>query len=382
MLSHSVTTLYTAAFSIIYILFNIKKLKEKDIFIKCIINAIFILLVSIMFWLPLLEVTYYADYAIMDATVMKTNGEFASKNTISFMQLVKDKGEENGTTFLIGLPTIISIFLTIFVCKHVDNKYKEYYLISIIFALTSIFMTSMFFPWRIMPDFICKLQYPWRMIGFFNFFISFVCAINLEYIIKKLFKKDIFRMIFIMLFIILSIIDSISIMSQFFTTDNTLDQKYETKTLDNRRISHKQINRDYMPLKALYLQNKYVQDREDKTYILEGNAKILEERKENLKDEIKIENVEKDTVLEFPYYYYVGYKIKLETENEVKEVNAIESKHGYLSCIIEEDVKEGTIIVEYVGTIITYSSYIISAISLIIFIGYIICERKKGEENV
>ena len=78
MLSHTVTTLYTLLFCIVFILFNIKKLKNKEIIKKCIINIIFILLVSMLFWMPLLEATSKADYAIMNDGIMRTNGRFAS----------------------------------------------------------------------------------------------------------------------------------------------------------------------------------------------------------------------------------------------------------------------------------------------------------------
>ena len=126
MLSHTVTTLYTALFCIIYVLFHIKKLKDKEVIKKCIINIIFILLVSMLFWMPLLEATNYAKYTIMDDTAMRTNGYLTSENVISFSQLFKDKMEENGTTFIIGLPTIIAIVLTIFTIKKVNNnKYSN-----------------------------------------------------------------------------------------------------------------------------------------------------------------------------------------------------------------------------------------------------------------
>ena len=381
MLSHTVTTLYTALFCIIYILFHIKKLKDKEVIKKCIINVIFILLVSMLFWMPLLEATHYAEYTIMDDATMRTNGYWASDNVISFSQLFKDKLEEDGTTFVIGLPTIIAIILTIFVIKKVNNSYKEYYILSIIFSLICLFMVSKFFPWTIMPGLICKLQYPWRMLGFFIFFISFVCGVNLYYITQSLTKKNTLRIIIISIFIISLITYSIYNMSKFFTKNPSQDERYERMILNNTKISHKQINRDYMPLKALYLQNSYVVEREDRTYILEGNANILEEQKVNLKDILKVENIEKGTILEFPYYYYVGYEIKLETNNGTEKLEAAESKNGYLSCSIEKNIEVGKITIEYVGTTITYISYGISAISLIAFIVYIIYERKKGEEN-
>ena len=98
MLSHTVTTLYIALFSVIYVLFNIEKLKDKEIIKKCIINVIFILLVSMLFWMPMLEATSAAKYTIMDDKTMRTNGRFVADNVISFSQLFKDKGEENGTS--------------------------------------------------------------------------------------------------------------------------------------------------------------------------------------------------------------------------------------------------------------------------------------------
>lgn len=377
MLSHTVTTLYTAIFCIIYILFNISKLKDKEVIKKCVINAIFILLVSMLFWMPLMEAATQADYTIMDDNTMRTTSSFASQNTISFSQLFKNREEENGTIFLLGTPTIITIILTIFVAKKVDNKYKDLYLLCVIFALISLFMTSRFFPWSIMPNFICKLQYPWRMMGFFNFFISFVCGINLYLILKKIPKKDTIKLIIVTIFVVISIMSSIHIVSQFFATDKNKDKEYETNILENKKISHMRINRDYMPLKAINLQKTYVLTRKDETYVLDGSAEIIEENKENLEDRMKIKNAKKDTVLEFPYYYYPGYKIEIETEEGVKELKAVESEHGYLSCVLQDDIKEGNITVKYVGTAITYISYSVSAISLVVFIGYIIYERKK-----
>ena len=383
MLSHTVTTLYTAIFAIIYIIFNAKKIKQKEIIRKCIINIIFILLISMFFWLPLLEATSVCDYAIMNDEIMRTNGDFVAYNTISFSQLFKDKGEENGTTFLIGIPTILMFALTIFTYKKVNSSYKEFYLLSIILSLISIFMTSKFFPWKIMPEILCKLQYPWRLICFFNFFVSFICGVNMYILLKNLIKKNNIRIIVSIIFVTLSIISSIKIMSQFYASDNELDNKYETAILKNKKISHMSINRDYMPVRAIKLQNSYVLQRKDTTYILEGSANIINENKVNLTDNIKIENITKDTTLEFPYYYYVGYKVTIEMpDGNVKDINPIESKNGYLSCIITQNIDSAVIKVQYVGTTITYISYIISLISLIGFIIYVIYEIKKGEKNV
>lgn len=376
MLSHTVSTIYTALFCILFVLLNIKKLKEKEIITKCLINVIFILIVSMLFWMPLLEATSKADYVIMNDTLMRTNGDFAYQNTMSFLELFKNR-EENVTTFLLGIPTIFAMLLTVLTYRKIDDKYKEFYLICIIFSLISLFMTSRFFPWKVMPGFICKLQYPWRMLGFMVFFISFVCGTNLQIFIKEFLKKDILRIIFLTIFIVLAIFSSINIMSQFFAEDKNKDMQYETEILENKKITHLRINREYMPVKALALKNIDIIIREDKTYILEGKANIINENKENLTDIIKIENVKKDTILEFPYFYYIGYEVIVETNDNVYKIIPTESKNGYLSCLIENDIDNAIVTVKYVGTVITKISYIVSLIGLILFIVYIIYEKKK-----
>ncbi len=377
MLTHTVTTLYTMIFSIVYILFNYKKLKNIDIIKKCIINVIFILLISMLFWAPLLEAKSKAEYTILNDEIMRTYGDFAQNNTILFSQLFKDIGEEDGTTFKLGLPTIITILITLFVAKKVEKEYKEIYLLNIIFSIFSIFMCSRFFPWSIMPNIFCKLQYPWRMLGFFNFFISFVCGVNLYIILKGFIKLDILKIVILFIFVILSITDSLIIQSQFFEKNKDLDYKYEKYILENRKISHMNINRDYMPVKAIKLQNSYVSEREDKTYILSGSVEFKEEIKDNLHDTVKIKNGTKDSLIEFPYFYYPGYEIIITHGDNKTSINSFESEHGYVSCVLPEDIDDGEIEITYVGTFITYFSYTISFLSLILFCIYVVYENKK-----
>lgn len=382
MLSHTITTLYVALFCIIYLLFNVKKLKNIEIIKKCLINIIFILLVSMLFWLPMLTATSNVEYAIMNDEIISTNGEYAQQHVISLSQLFVDKYEENGTTFLVGIPTILVLLLTIYTASKIDSKYKEFYLTFFIFTLISIFMCSKFFPWKIMPNLLCKLQYPWRMVGFFNFFASFICGVNLYIVLRNISKRDTLRLCLTLAITIVTIWNSMAIISKFFTKNPGIDEEYLKIIYNNKKISHFSINRDYMPTKAILLQNTYVKERQDKTYILDGYAEITNETKENLHDEIFIKNIQKDTELEFPYYCYPGYEIKIISDNTEEVVRYQESRNGYVSYIMPEDAENIKIVVNYVGTKITYMSYIVSFVSFIIFVIYVIYERKKEKENV
>lgn len=382
LLTHTVTTFYTAIICFVYILFNIKKLKEKEIIKKLLINVVFILLVSALFTMPMLEAKFSAEYTIFDNELMVTNSEYVYENTLEIRDLFIYNGNslpesyKKSAIYIIGVPIFTLMCLTIFVYKKIDKKYKDFYIISWIFAIVSLFMCTKYCPWFLLPNILCTLQYPWRMLTFFAFFISFALGINLYILIKMLFNKDITRVIVASILTILMIIYTIPILLEFTSNDKTVDIEYENKILNNPKINYMSINREYMPKKALLLQRTYLKERNDETYILEGQASIINENKEGFTDIIELENIQKNTILEFPYLYYPGYKITLEDNTKLE---AIETEHGFVGCKVAQDIEKTKITVEYKGTAVTYVSYVISFVSFIIFVVY--CYKKNKNNN-
>ena len=248
-------------------------------------------------------------------------------------------------------------------------------------------MCTRFFPWKYMPDIFCKLQYPWRMLGFFIFFASVLSGINLQLIIEKISKKETINIILAVFSIAIITFLGIHTVSKFiqrdkerseekytlegYTRSATVDETYENSIMENKKISHMSINREYLPVKALVLQHTYMMERENKIYVLSGNASIYDEYKDNIRLTAKIENLEENTILELPYLYYPGYKITVQDESgKIMELNSEESENGYLSTRIE-GIKNGLIKVEYIGSQITKISYILSMISIVAFAIYI-----------
>lgn len=376
-LTHTVTTFYMAIFCAIYVLLNVEKFKDKSILKKIIINVVFILLISMCFLAPMLEAKQLADYAIFDSKIMSTNGDYVYSNTIELSEFFTDIGKENATTYIIGVPTFVLMCLTIFTFTKVDKKYKDFYIVAILFSIISMFMSSKYCPWFVFPDFLCKLQYPWRMMGFFAFFISFVVGVNIYVLLKTLFDKDITRLIVATVIIVLSVAYTMPIVQQYATDDMQRDEKWENNVVENPYIYHMSINREYLPTKALYLQRTYLKDKEDKIYILSGDATIVEEEKKDLSITATLENITEGTVIEFPFFYYPGYEIILEQDGNVVKLKSEESDNGFVSAVVNTDIDNCKISVKYVGTTITYASYIISAFGLLGFALYIIKERKN-----
>ena len=373
-LSHTITTLYTGLFCIIYILFNYKKLKDKEIIKKLLINFIFIITITMLFYLPMMEAKMHADYAIFSDELMKTTSSYSQEKTLDISEFFFDKGEEYDSIYIIGIPIALLLVFTIYTVRKIDKKYKSIYMVFVLFTIIAAFMCTKYFPWKYMPNFLCKLQYPWRMMGYFNFFTAFICGINI-YILISLIKNRELKYVLVIITIILLIIYTLSILSQFKSDDMEKDTKYEEFVL-KRNISYMNVNRDYLPIKALSVLDTYLEKRENKTYILNGNANIVSEEKENLVLNLEISDANEGTVLEFPYIYYPGYEVKLiEKDNEIK-IKTFESENGFVAMQLPKNIEKCKIEVKFEPTIITKVSYIGSAIAIIAFVIYIHSENK------
>lgn len=380
LLTHTISTVYTALFCLIFVLFNLKAFFNKEVIKKCLINIVFILLVSAMFIIPMLEFKFTAEYAILEPDVMKTNAENVYTKTIKPSQFLKDIGEDNGVSFVVGIPFITMILLGILAFRKIDKEHKDFYISFLLLGVISIIMCTYLFPWRFMPDILCTLQYPWRLLGFAFFFFAPVCAMNVYYLLNSINKKWLKAIAWLLA---IAIIAGFTVMelNQYPTNDTSLDAKYEGKNKENPQIDYFAINRDNMPKKALYNQFGYLETRKDNTEVISGNVNIVSENKEALHLEIEIENAKKDTKLELPYLFYPGYTITLEYNGKTTEIDYYESEYGFVAINLPEDIETGKITVDYTATVLEKTAYAISAISIVGFTVYVVCFRKKWKKE-
>lgn len=414
-LTHTISTEYSAIFALLYIIFNFKQLKNKGVIRKIVINVIFILAITTFFTVPLMEHKILGNYVIFNSTSMKSLPSDVQNSTIKISQLFKDIGEVNGVSFKIGIPLIILTLLGIVSYKKVDKNIRSEYITFAVIAMISLAMVTKLFPWIIMPKTLTTLQFAWRMLAFFEFALSIICAINLYYFIDIICKKsnknskntkvhtkteNLYNML--LLFAIIVIIISMMKIDYNYSYEKEkflTDEEYETKI--NEKNSIWSINREYLPEKVdvKELGKSYLDYREDKVYVLEGNATIINEKKKDLQLEFDIENYKANTILELPYVYYLGYKVTIEQkDNEIKtkmtntynetrivkidkksteNIRTLESNNGMLAIKLDENIESAHITVKYTGTTIEKVAYVISAISIITFIGYVIYSKKQ-----
>lgn len=389
-LTHTISTEYSAIFALLYIVFNFKQLKNKGVIRKIAINVIFILAITTFFTVPLMEHKILGNYVIFNSTSMKSLPSDVQNSTIKISQLFKDIGEVNGVSFKVGIPLIILMLLGIVSYKKMDKNIKSEYITFAVIAMISLAMVTKLFPWIIMPKILTTLQFAWRMLAFFEFALSIICAINLYYFIDIICKKssknskdtkvhtkteNLYNML--LLFAIIVIITSMMKIDYNYSYEKEkflTDEEYETKI--NEKNSIWSINREYLPEKVdvKKLGTSYLDYRENRVYVLDGNSTITNEKKKGLQLEFDIENYKANTILELPYTYYLGYTVTTE-QNE--KIQMFESDNGMLAIKLDENIESAHITVKYTGTIIEKVSYLISAISIMTFIGYVIYSKKQ-----
>ena len=375
-LSHTITTIYVALFAIIYVLLNIKKLKDVEIWKKAIVNIIISFLICAFYAIPLLEHCFGGEYAIFSGEKMGSTGMAVYSSALGLKDLFANEIGNQEIRFSIGIVTCILTLLTFLCFKKVKKEHDKIYSDFLILAIISLFMCTKLFPWVIMPSFLTVIQFAWRNLGFFAFFISLVCGINAVVFAENIIKEKVWKETFLF-GIILSIFvfAFLGVFRDFRFDDISKESDLDRKVRERETIGAFQVNREYMPLKALN-NIKYVMERENKTYVLEGSADIVSEQKVKLEDSITLNNVTDGTVLELPYLYYLCYDANISYDGgEEEDIEITESENGFLSVKLKNS-DTANLTIRYTGTVLEKISYIISGLGIILCIIYIFREGK------
>ncbi len=378
LLSHNISSLIAIILSMFFILLHFKKLfKNEDstqIWKNLLVNAFFIILIVLFFYVPLLEHKLATEYVAMSQEGMATK-EFVASHAIHLYQLVFDKfgygvsvplneGTSNEMSFSLGLSIFIPLLLTPICYRKIKKNKRFLYLSTLMLGIITAFIATKWFPWEKVPSIFILIQFPWRMLLFSTFLLSIISGINVCKFIKS--SKELLIIVLIILVYIGIYLSSIII----FDRNYDISYIYEIESIENiYAFSQQSTNHEYLPKKA---KTPYIQDRENGVIVLSGNTQIRNQIKERNNMQFTIAETSEKSILELPYIYYLGYDIKLNG----KEIKYEESEYGFISIAIQEN-ETGIITVKYTGTKLSKISTSISIIGIIGFIIYVNIERKK-----
>ncbi|NLL02286.1 MAG: hypothetical protein GX265_04625 [Mollicutes bacterium] len=363
-LTHTITTFYTALIVFIYLLFNFKKVFKKDIIKKICIALSFIFFLTSFYTIPLIEQKLHANINIF------TNHELFNSNNVSIRSLFLSNlfpfaGNQSmdGIVYYLLIPTIMMLLFSIYNYKNIKLDNKEMFLQFFIIGSICLLMTTNIFPWKYMPKMLLYIQFPWRLLVFVTFFYSLSSILILITLKDNLIKPVSYFLI--MIFLILSV-DSINLTRLITYTEDQV----------NASTSGIGAINDYLPSKVL--KNYEYYNHRGKDLVItsgSGDASLNSLSVPFTNFDIYVEKG--PMTVEFPMLYYYGYTSYC-TNKKKEPLEVKESKNGFVEVVFD---KSCNATLNFTGSTLTKVSYYLTLLTLITFI-YFVVKITLREKNV
>jgi len=360
--SHLVLTLYFTIFVAIILLINIKKILNKKAIIAMLCSTIIVLLITSSFWVPLLEHKIKGDYVVFVKDEMMTYDKIQTfrldlENHIN-------KGYKDELEVYTSSIVIILCLYTIFnINKYAKDKMQLSFIISII-SIVAIFISTVFFKFKWVPNFLLNIQFPWRVCAFLCLATSILAGAA----INNFNKSNIQIIIIIVALVCMSDINYV-----FSNYDLTYVNGVSFEDASSIKKGGLGWHKEYLPVKAR--ENlEYLLSKDQEVLIKSGNAKIDIINNKTPLLEFNINTKEK-TIIEIPRLFYFGYDIKLKNnDNQIIKIQYKENENGFIEFEIPES---GNITVDYNGTILNKIANVTSSLTVIGVIIFLCINNKK-----
>lgn len=363
-LTHQVIAMYTVIICFAYLIVFFKKLKSKTVLKNVGVNLLFCILMTSFYWVGLLQHYFSTSYEVFVPGRMERE-EVLIFYKAKFSQLFITNSEQT-MIYAIGLLSVIGLVLTPIAYKKIPKEYKKTYMFFLITGVILIGMTLSIFPFERLPQALTMLQFTFRLFTFTSFFFAFVVATNFAILIKNFKTFDV---------VVLLTISVLLLLPYKSKLDFNL-QENEEKLINGVRVTENtgrvhagMASMEYLPTKA-FKNLKHIANRKDEVIVLDNDEAVISDyTKQDSNMNCKILNVKKETTIELPYIYYLGYRVYANGQ----EIKYIESDNGLIQINIAQDSQ---IKVKYLGTNEMLISY---AISIISFATIIVLNHKNKD---
>lgn len=348
----------TFAMSIILILtictINIIRIfKDKKRLVTLIIAGVISILLILSFVLPYLEQSN-SDKFNVDEKIY--NGAFLQSYSVSLKELINN--QFNNGDFYKGIGTILLI-LPVFIIKCKD-EYDQTKFMKQLFGigLIVLLVSTSIFPWESLCNkfnSITTLQFPYRLNIISTLLFSFVGGYALCRIIGN--KLELNKLVYILLILFtLNLLSSLNVNSSEFTEDMIIN---------------------YAPVGNGEYKPYGLKQKDTKVHNI-ANEEEIEFTRVSSKMQFEYSNKEDKMIIHIPLAYYKGYIAYIEDENGIKTDLTLEEEPKTKNVIVKNDtILNGKITIEYRMTMIQKIGYIITIITLIGLISYVINHKFK-----
>lgn len=369
--SHLVLSVYFTVFVLIYLALNIKKVFTKQNFLALLTSSAIILIITSPFTVPILEHKAQGIYHVFESDAM-SNRQTIAYSAMTLEDFFKQEPSEKfvGVHYYISILSLLLAISSIIMFKRMykDSTEKKFYIFLILISIFSMILMSNLIPWGDLPQIIIMIQFAWRLETILIFGLSALAALALRNMANK--KIKILTLIIILMFNAFTVYNSYS-----------FDQIKEYNIQDIPDISNNGMGfeKEYLP--EVTINNlEYFNNRNNDIIVPEKSGvqvEIQENSVPNLK--VKISNVKKDTPIELPRIYYLGYEATYIDENGNKEnLELYMNGNGFIETVVD---KTGTIQLEYKGTILNKIANTICIVTILFIVCVIVryIEKHKME---
>lgn len=363
-LTHQVIAMYTVIICFAYLIVFFKKLKSKTVLKNVGVNLLFCILMTSFYWVGLLQHYFSTSYEVFVPGRMERE-EVLIFYKAKFSQLFITNSEQT-MIYAIGLLSVIGLVLTPIAYKKIPKEYKKTYMFFLITGVILIGMTLSIFPFEKLPQALTMLQFTFRLFTFTSFFFAFVVATNFVILIKNFKTLDIVVLLTISILLLLPYKSKLD----FNLQENEERLINGVRVTENTgRVHAGMASMEYLPTKA-FKNLKHIANRKDEVIVLDNDEAVISDyTKQDSNMNCKILNVKKETTIELPYIYYLGYRVYANGQ----EIKYTESDNGLIQINIAQDSQ---IKVKYLGTNEMLISY---AVSIISFATIIVLNHKNKD---
>ena len=331
-LSHFTLMIYFTIFLGISMLFFYKKIFQKEFLIPFIKACGLVLLLTLFFFEPLFEHKLLGNYRVYEKWVMSWGIQHTALWGFEyFVPFDKD----NIYFFL----SIVTIIMLVVVARYQRKTLKQdKYKLVLVFGLLSLWLSTVYFPWIIMPYTFFMIQFGWRLVAFVILAVSFLAPLAIKNVKSKLLYA----------LIVFGLVVS-GFASIHFATTNPVDLNHI------EYVYGMGWQREYLPV-STETNKEYFDTRDDAIVFMEGNgnAIILENQVPYLKFQI---DASEEVSVELPRLFYFGYVLK---DQDGQQIPVFENGNGF----VQANLSSGVYTLDFEGSL---AYKICLAISMITF---------------
>jgi len=316
-LSHNLYLIMFLYFLPLFTILFFKHQSKKSVAGNLFLAAILTLLLTALFWLPLLvrikdivvlnqaQKTNFADHFVFLTQLWSSPWGFGGSAP----------GQEDGMSFALGKINILLFAVGLLGLFFKKEKVKEKFVILMV-GLFSLFLSlsASAFLWRRLP-FLSIVQFPWRFLGYFSLVMAFGAG-GVMIVLKEIIKR--FRIKAINLILLFSF--SALLLALFFSQIELFQPQMVVCDVEEYFLSLGKIREDIFEDMAEYLPRwveKKPQSYSDKAFVKQEGKNIEVILNSPFQIDFRVNEVDQEENLIANRFYFPGWKLNDEGNNKV-----------------------------------------------------------------